>query len=48
LLYEPDAEVVIAKAYLGLRNIGKAKSFANSVHSKAEEMHYRISKDQRC
>lgn len=39
-LYEPDAEVVLAKVYMALGEINKAKEFANSAYKKASEMHY--------
>lgn len=39
-LYEPDAEVVLAKVYLALGNIDKAKGFANSAYLKAKKIHY--------
>lgn len=42
-LYEPDAEMVLAKAYLALalEDINKAKEFANLAYQKAHDMHYR-------
>jgi len=39
-LYEPDAEVVLAKVYLAQGEIDKAKQFAQSGYDNASEMHY--------
>ncbi len=39
--YEPGAEVVLAKAYLALKDFEKAKTFANSAYEKAIGMKYR-------
>ena len=40
-LYEPEAEVVLSKAYLALNDIEQAKNFAHSAYEKAIAMHYR-------
>lgn len=40
-LYEPEAEVVKAKAYLALNEIEQAENFAQSGYEKAISMHYR-------
>ena len=40
-LYEPGAEMVLAKAYLGLKDFEKAERFANSAYEKAVGMKYR-------
>jgi len=39
--YEPGAEVVLAKAYLGQKDFEKAEGFANSAYEKAVGMKYR-------
>ncbi len=39
-LYEPDAEVVLAKVYLAQGEIAKAKEFAQSAYNKAKQMSY--------
>ncbi|MEW6103243.1 MAG: hypothetical protein AB1630_05430 [bacterium] len=38
-LYEPEAELILAKAYLG-KDKDKAKTYANSAYEKAKEMGY--------
>jgi len=40
-LYEPEAEVVLGRAYLALNDIKQAKTFARSAYEKAIDMHYR-------
>jgi len=40
-LYEPEAEMVLAKAYLGLKDFEQAETFANSAYEKAVDMKYR-------
>ena len=40
-LYEPEAEVVLSKAYLALNDIEQANDFAHSAYEKAISMHYR-------
>jgi tetratricopeptide (TPR) repeat protein len=40
-LYEPEAEVVLSKAYLALNYIEQAKTFAYSAYEKAVGMKYR-------
>ena len=40
-LYEPGAEVVLAKAYLGQKDFERAEGFANSAYEKAVGMKYR-------
>jgi len=40
-LYEPEAEVVLSKAYLALSDLEQAKNFAQSAYEKAIAMHYR-------
>jgi len=40
-LYEPDAELILAKAYLAQKDFEQAKSFAQSAYEKAIVMHYR-------
>ena len=40
-LYEPEAEIVLSKAYLALNDIGQAKSFADFAYEKAIGMKYR-------
>ncbi|MEW6482800.1 MAG: hypothetical protein AB1397_07405 [bacterium] len=39
-LYEPEAELILAKAYLFQKDRDKAKNFANSIYKKAKEMGY--------
>jgi nucleoside phosphorylase/tetratricopeptide (TPR) repeat protein len=39
-LYEPDAEIVLAKVYLALKDIDKAKKYVNSAYKKADQMSY--------
>lgn len=39
--YEPGAEIVLAKAYLGLKDFEKAEGLANSAYEKAVGMRYR-------
>ena len=39
--YEPGAEMVLAKAYLGLKAFEKAETFAKSAYEKAVGMKYR-------
>ena len=39
--YEPGAEIVLAKAYLGLKDFEKAESNAKSAYAKAVGMKYR-------
>ena len=40
-LYEPGAEVVLAKAYLGIKDFEQAESNAKSAYEKAVSMKYR-------
>ena len=40
-LYEPEAEVVLGKAYQALTDFGQAKTIAHSAYEKAVGMHYR-------
>jgi tetratricopeptide (TPR) repeat protein len=40
-LYEPEAEIVLSKAYLALKDVEQAKNFAHSAYEKAAGMHYR-------
>jgi tetratricopeptide (TPR) repeat protein len=40
-LYEPEAEVVLSKAYLALNDIEQAKTVAHSAYEKAIAMNYR-------
>jgi tetratricopeptide (TPR) repeat protein len=40
-LYEPEAEIVLSKAYLALNDIEQAKIFAHSAYEKAIAMKYR-------
>jgi len=40
-LYEPGAEVILAKAYLGLNDFEQAETLANSAYGKAVGMKYR-------
>jgi len=40
-LYEPGAEIVLARAYLGLKDTERAKDFAQSAYEKAVSMKYR-------
>jgi tetratricopeptide (TPR) repeat protein len=40
-LYEPEAEVVLGKAYLALNDLEQAKTFAHWAYEKAIAMHYR-------
>ncbi|MEW6618411.1 MAG: tetratricopeptide repeat protein [bacterium] len=40
LLYEPDAELILARAYLGLNDFDQTKTFAQSAYQKASQMHY--------
>jgi tetratricopeptide (TPR) repeat protein len=40
-LYEPEAEIVLSKAYLALNDIEQAKDFAHSAYEKAVSMSYR-------
>ncbi|MBU1262316.1 hypothetical protein KKH65_04630, partial [bacterium] len=44
LLYEPDAELILAKAYLAQNDPEQAKSYANSAYKKATSMHYHLPK----
>ncbi len=39
-LHEPEAELILAKAYLALKDLAKARPFAQSAYDKADEMHY--------
>ncbi len=39
-LYEPEAELILARAYLGQKNRDKAKEFAKSAYEKATKMGY--------
>jgi hypothetical protein len=41
MLYEPGSDMVLAKAYLGLKDFEKAESLANSAYEKAVGMKYR-------
>ena len=45
-LYEPGAEVVLAKAYLGLEDFEQAESNANSAYEKAVGMKYRWAEEK--
>jgi len=45
-LYEPDAELILARAYLAQKDFDKAKSFAQSAYDKATEMHYHSPKTE--
>ncbi|MBE9595164.1 MAG: tetratricopeptide repeat protein [Proteobacteria bacterium] len=40
-LYEPEAEVVLSKAYMALNDLEQAKTFAHLAYEKAIAMHYR-------
>ena len=40
-LYEPEAEIVLSKAYLALNAVEQAKNFAHSAYEKAIGMNYR-------
>jgi tetratricopeptide (TPR) repeat protein len=40
-LYEPEAEIVLGKAYLALNDIEQAENFAPSAYEKAADMNYR-------
>ncbi len=40
-LYEPEAEIVLSKAYLALNDLEQAKTFAQSAYEKAVGMNYR-------
>jgi len=40
-LYEPEAEVVLGKAYLALNDLEQAKTLAHSAYEKAIDMKYR-------
>nr|CBH38843.1 hypothetical protein containing TPR repeat [uncultured archaeon] len=40
-LYEPEAEIVLSKAYMALNDIEQAKTFAHSAYEKAVSMNYR-------
>ncbi|MEW6608043.1 MAG: tetratricopeptide repeat protein [bacterium] len=40
LLYEPEAELILARAYLGLNDLDQTKTFAQSAYQKASQMHY--------
>ena len=42
LLYEPDSEVILAKAYLAQKDFEQAKKFTNSAFSKAQKMSYKL------
>jgi tetratricopeptide (TPR) repeat protein len=44
-LYEPDAEIILAKAYLK-EDIEKSKHFAESAHRKAKDMQYKIAEKE--
>jgi tetratricopeptide (TPR) repeat protein len=39
-LYEPEAEIVLSKAYLALNDVEQAKNFAHSAYEKAIGMNY--------
>jgi hypothetical protein len=41
-LYEPGAEVVLAKAYLAKKDYEEAEKFAKSAYEKAVGMKYRL------
>lgn len=41
-LYEPEAELILAKVYLAQRDPNQAKTFATSAYEKANSMHYCI------
>jgi len=45
LLYEPDAEVILARAYLARKDSNQAKTFANSAHLKAKKMGYKLAEN---
>jgi tetratricopeptide (TPR) repeat protein len=40
-LHEPEAEIVLSKAYLALNDLEQAETFAHSAYEKAIAMHYR-------
>jgi tetratricopeptide (TPR) repeat protein len=44
-LYEPDAELILAKAYLK-KDPQKSKPYAESAHKKAKEMGYKIAEKE--
>ena len=43
-LYEPYAEIILARAYLAQKDTDQAKSYANSAYDKATSMHYHLPK----
>ena len=45
-LYEPEAELILARAYLARKEIAQAKTFAQSAYNKATEMHYHSPKTE--
>jgi len=45
-LYEPDAELILARAYLAQKDPDKARTFAQSAYEKATEMHYHSPKTE--
>ncbi len=45
-LYEPEAELILAKAHLAQKDKKKAKTHANSALSKATSMHYHLVKSE--
>ncbi len=44
--YEPEAELILAKAYLAQGDKSQAKSYAQSAHEKARAMHYKIMENE--
>ncbi len=44
--YEPEAELILAKAYLAQGDKSQAKSLAQSAHEKARAMHYKIMENE--
>jgi len=46
ILYEPDAELILARAHLARKEIDKARTFAQSAYKKATEMHYHSPKTE--
>jgi tetratricopeptide (TPR) repeat protein len=43
-LYEPDAELILAKAYS--KDLQKSKPYTESAHKKAKDMHYKIAEKE--
>lgn len=44
LLYGPEAELILAKAYFAQGKIAETKSFAKSAYEKANQIHYHLPK----